>query len=171
MVTVQSPFPVHALPRLWSWTVSSQRQVNDDFAPKTLEAFVDNWERQELSGMKSWGVLRDGELGGVVTSTRFNPVVADAHCVFRKSFWGHETTAEALRLVFAEIFASGVQKISTICFFDNHALLGLVARLGFEREGTLKKNTLRGGELVDVAMIGLTRAAWEAPKELTCLSA
>jgi len=156
-VEIIEPFPPHALPRAWKWAQESRRQVADAFAPSTLDQFVEHWERQVRAGQRSWGVWRDAELGGIVTSMRFNAVLADAHCIFKRTFWGHETTAEALRLVFTEIFAGGVQKITTVCFSDNHALLGLVRRIGFEREGTLKKNALRDGDLCDQAVIGLTR--------------
>jgi RimJ/RimL family protein N-acetyltransferase len=161
MVTIASPFPRYALPRLWRWADASWRQVADDFAPRTLDEFVSYWETKECAGMRSWEVIRDGEMGGVVTSLRLNPVLADAHCIFKKSFWGHETTAEALRLVFEQLFADGVLKIETKCFHDNHALLGLVGKLGFEREGTRKQSTLRGGKLVDRAAVGLTKENWE----------
>jgi RimJ/RimL family protein N-acetyltransferase len=136
--------------------------VADDFAVKTLDEFVDFWERLTQAGKRSWGVWRDGELGGAIWSTRFSPVAADSHCIFKRAFWGHGTTAEALNLVYADVFAAGVEKISIVCFSDNHSLLGLVRKLGFEREGTLKKSTLRGGVLVDQAVIGLTRERFAA---------
>lgn len=160
-VAIESPFPIYALPRAWAWMEQSRRQVADDFAPGTLAEFVSFWQLRERAGMRSWAVLRDRELGGVVTSMRFTPVQADAHCVFKRAFWGHETTAEALRLVFADLFADGVEKITTLCFADSHALLGLVARLGFRREGLLEKNTLRDGVLVDQVVIGLTKERFD----------
>ena len=92
-----------------------------------------------------------------MTSSRINPVCVDAHCVFKRSFWGHATTVEALRQVFDEIFSSGVIKITATAFADNHALLGLVRKLGFQREGVLRQQTRRAGELIDVVVIGLTR--------------
>jgi RimJ/RimL family protein N-acetyltransferase len=156
-VNVVEPYPVYALPRLWQWAEESRRQVADESSPKTLDDFVQFWERLAQSGQRSWGVWRDSELGGAIWSTRFSPVVADSHCIFKRAFWGSGTTAEALRLAYAEIFESGVQKINIVCFSDNHSLLGLVRKLGFEREGTLRKSALRDGELVDQAVIGLTK--------------
>jgi len=156
-VTVSRPFPIHALPRLWAWTVESRRQVADDFAVQTLEEFVSRWEAAETAGRSSWAVWRDKELGGAVTSSRINPVCVDAHCVFKRSFWGHAVTVEALRLVFEEIFSNGILKITATAFYDNHALLGLVRKLGFQKEGVLRQQTRRAGELIDVVVIGLTR--------------
>jgi RimJ/RimL family protein N-acetyltransferase len=157
-VKVAAPFPVHALPRLWQWAEDSRRQVADEFAPKTLDQFVEDWERATHGGQWSWGVWRDGDLGGAIWSRRLSPVMADSHCIFKRAFWGSGTTAEALRLAYADIFADDqVQKIAIVCFADNHALLGLVRKLGFEREGILRKSTLREGKLVDQAVIGLTK--------------
>jgi RimJ/RimL family protein N-acetyltransferase len=93
--------------------------------------------------------------------------MADSHCIFKRAFWGSGTTAAALRQVYAEIFADGgeqkitIKKITIVCFSDNHALLGLVRKLGFEREGVLKKSTLRDGQLVDQVVTGLTRERFE----------
>jgi RimJ/RimL family protein N-acetyltransferase len=156
-VTIERPFPTYALPRVWGWTVESRRQVADDFAVKTLDEFVNQWEAAERAGRSSWGVWRDKELGGAVTSARVNPMCVDAHCVFKRSFWGHAVTVEALRLVFEEIFSNGeTQKIMATAFRDNHALLGLVRKLGFQKEGVLRQQTRRNGEMVDVVLIGLT---------------
>lgn len=154
---VVEPFPGYALPRLWTWLQASRRMSADEFSAATLDQYVDDWDRRERAGMRSWGVWRNGELGGAVTSMRFNPVLADFHCLFHRSFWGHETTAAALRFVFAQLFADEVRKIATFCYADNHALLGLVRKLGFEREGTVREYALRDGQMVDMAIIGLTR--------------
>jgi RimJ/RimL family protein N-acetyltransferase len=156
-IEVRSPFPLHAVPRLWAWAEDSRRQVADEFSPKSLDEFVDFWERLAQAGQRSWGVWRDDELGGAIWSMPLSPVMADSHCIFKRAFWGSGTAVEALRRVYAEIFDGGVQKITIVSFSDNHALLGLVRKLGFEREGMLRKSTLRDGELVDQAVSGLTR--------------
>jgi RimJ/RimL family protein N-acetyltransferase len=156
-VTVERTFPHYALPRLWGWTVESRRQSTDDFSSRTLEEFIREWDAAERVGRSSWGVWRDGELGGVVMSRRINPVCADAHCVFKRSFWGHKTTVEALRLVFDEIFVGETRKITAWAYHDNHALLGLARKLGFQKEGVLRQQTRRDGEMVDVVLIGLTK--------------
>lgn len=156
-VEVVEPFPPYAVPRLWSWSQEFFNRVADDYAPKTLEQFVKNWEEKAREGRRTWGVLRDGELGGMVCSTRISPVLADAHCIFKRSFWGHQTTAEALRMVFDQIFESGAEKICSTAFRTNHALFGLVKKLGFQREGMLRSHTRQSGEPVDVAIVGLLK--------------
>ena len=157
VVAIEEPFPLHAVPRVWAWTQQFRDRVADDFGPQTLDEFVQQWERDAVAGRRTWIVLRDGEMGGVITSRKISPMVADAHCIFKREFWGQGTTAEALRLVFEQVFLSGVEKISAMTFADNHALLGLVKRLGFEREGLLRSQTKRNGVAADVVIVGVTK--------------
>lgn len=163
VVTVESPFPEYALPRLWQWISSSRNSVCDDFSPKNIDELVVHWERKRRAGERTWGVFRSGDLGGMISSSLFSPILADIHCIFKRSFWGHETTFNAMNLVAGEIFSREdnekrqVQKITSMAFFDNHALFGLVKKLGFVKEGSLRQHALRDGKLVDVVIGGLTR--------------
>lgn len=131
----------------------------DDFAPATLEAFV----ARELGAVNrtSWSVSRDGELCGVVSFDLESPVMGVASAIFRRDFWGHETTLPALRLVYAEIFASGVRKICGRAFRDNNAVLSVAAALGAKREGVLREHALRGGKMVDMVVTGLNQGDFE----------
>lgn len=161
-ISVQSPFPLHAVPRIWAWIQDFRWRVSDDFGPASEEEFVRTW-LDRLEVQRSWAVYRDGELGGVVTASQETPIVATAHCLFAKRFWGHETTLPALRLAFGEIYRDfGVSKIASLAFEDNKQLLCLVRLLGGEKEGVLRKHTLRKGELVNMIAIGVLRSDFEA---------
>lgn len=163
VVTLQSPFPEYAVPRVFVWISEFRHRVADDFAPNTLEGFVEQWERD--AGRKTWAVIRDGEIGGVITARALSPLVSEAQCVFAKRFWGHETTLVALRLAFAEVFTGSIgevftgttKKISLVLFRDNHAIIGLIKKLGGTVEGTLVDHTLRGGRPVDLVVIGIQK--------------
>lgn len=159
MVRVESPFPESAIPRVWSWIQGFRERVADDFAPASIEQFVQFWSSQ--SQAKTWGVWRDGELGGLVVVKEISPVLAESHCLFKRSFWGHDTTLAALRAVYAEVFATGIEKVFSVAFRDNAQLLGLARRIGAQKEGILRKHTRRGGELVDMIAIGLLREDFE----------
>lgn len=161
-VSVQSPFPLHAVPRIWAWIQDFRWRVSDDFAPATEEEFVEAW-MSRLEVQRSWAVYRDGELGGLVTAAQETPVVAIAHCLFAKRFWGHETTIPALRLAFGEVYRDlGVSKISSLAFEDNVQLIHLVRKLGGEKEGVLRKHTRRQGKLVNMIALGMLREDFEA---------
>lgn len=85
----------------------------------------------------------------------------ETHALFRKDFWGKATTQTALRLVYAEVFASGVHRIYGLPFSDNNAMISLARNVGFRREGVLRETTKRGGEFVDQVMLGMTQGDFE----------
>jgi len=156
-VSVSEPFPLFHLPRVWVWTQEFRSRVADDFGPQSLEEFMRLQEARAAMGLRSWGVYRQNELGGIVTFEASSPICGAAHCIFKKSFWGHDTTVEAMRLVFDEVFGGGIEKILSLAFADNVQLLYAVRLLGFQKEGVLRKQTQRGGELVDMMALGCTR--------------
>src|ERR1700683_3689485 len=157
MVIVERGFPISFVPRVWAWTEPFQNRVRDDFSPKTIEQFLDEWEAAEAGGRESWSVTRDGELGGMIQSTRCSPILADVGCVFKPSFWGQATTKPAMETVLTEIFSTGILKITSSAFRDNAAVIGLLKNLGGKTEAVLEGHTLRGGRLVDVVIISLTK--------------
>lgn len=151
-VRVESPFPEHAVPRTWTWAQEFRSRVADDFGPQTLHAFMEAWQAKD---QRTWGVWRGDELGGMVTVEPISPLVVSSHCLFKKSFWGHETTLPALQQVFREVFGAGVHKVFSLVFSDNHQMIGLAKKLGFVREGVLRRQTLRNGKLIDQVALGL----------------
>lgn len=159
MVRVESPFPEAAIPRVWSWIQEFRYRVADDFAPDTIEQFVEFWANHTV---ETWGVWRDGELGGLVVITPVSPVLVESHCLFKRTFWGHDTTLEALRQVYTQVFArGGIEKIFSVAFRDNAQLLGLARKLGAQKEGVLRRHTRRLGEMVDMIAIGLLKEEFE----------
>lgn len=157
-ITVETPFPEYAVPRVWTWMERFRSRVADDFAPKTLEEFVDDWERR---GSETWAVYRDGELGGLVTVEQVSPVVASSHCLFKKEFWGAETTIPALQQVYGKVFERGITKISSAVFHDNDTIKSLAYKIGAKREGMLRNQTLRGGKPVHMVVVGLLKEDFE----------
>lgn len=154
---MESPFPEHALPRVWKWIEAFRWRVADDFGPKTLDEFVQHVGREPLT----WGVFRGDELGGLVTARPLSPVTVESAYLFKREFWGSEATAEGLRTVYAELFAKGYERIFGLVFADNAQLLGLMKRMGFEREGRLRAHTRRNGKPVDLIVAGLLKGDFE----------
>jgi RimJ/RimL family protein N-acetyltransferase len=114
------------------------------------------------SNVKTWAVYRGSELCGMVSFTLGpNGLTGDTHALFRKDFWGKATTQTALRMVYGEIFASGVHRIHGAPFKDNGAMISLARTVGFQREGILRETTMRGGEYVDQVMLGMTEGDFE----------
>ena len=76
------PFPAWAWPLAWEWY--RQSRLPDDFSPKTPEQFV------ELSSgryTRTFGVIKDGLLGGVVAFEQASPALAIMHVLFAKSLY------------------------------------------------------------------------------------
>jgi RimJ/RimL family protein N-acetyltransferase len=157
-VHVENPFPEHAVPRIWTWTEEFRWRVSDDFGPKSLEEFMSQWAE---ASEQRWAVYRDGDLGGLVTASAMTPIVATSHCLFKKSFWGQETTLPALRQVYQQVFGAGFHKILSFVFRDNKQIIGLARKLGAAKEGVLRKQTLRRGKLVDMVALGLLQEDFE----------
>ena len=155
-VRIETPFPAQAVPRIWIWTQEFRWRVADDFGPKCLEDFVMEWRERERA-QQSWAVYCGEELGGVVTVQRMTPIVATSHCIFKRTFWGPQTTLPALRLVYEKVFDDGYEKILSFAFRDNAQLLGLARKLGAEKEGVLRKQTKRNGRPTDMIAIGLLK--------------
>lgn len=166
MVTIASPFPPADIPRVWQWLEPFRARVSDDFSPKTMDEFV-RWFMAQSDVMKTWGVYRSGELGGVISFQQVSPVVGTAHATFKKTFWGHGTTIPALQMAFAEMFEI-VPKVSSPVFQANKAMLGLLAKMGARREGLLEGHTLQGGKPVNLVMVGCFKDSFgkvaEAPE-------
>lgn len=156
---IDSPFPRAALPRVWNWVETFRGRFADDFFAKDIDTFVDDWIEKERGGRRSWGVRRQGILGGVITSERTHPTVADFHCIFAADFWGRDTVVPALGQVCDEIFQDeAIDKLSTVAFARNMSLAGMIRHFGVTREGLLHGHTRQNGKLVDLQILGLQRS-------------
>ena len=160
VLRLESPFPEYALPRVWTWIEDFRHRVADDFSPRTLGGFMRHWaERKPFR--KTWGVWRGEELGGLVIYEPWQPGVGTSHALFKRSFWGRTTTRQALELVYAELFDSGVRKVVSFPFRANNAIIALGKSLGAVTEGLLKAQTLRDGQPVDVIILSLFKEDFE----------
>lgn len=153
---VTTPFPLHAVPRIWTWAEEFRHQVMDDFGPKSLAEFVTDWEmKAELR--ESWAIEHNGEIGGMVCVDRVSPVLGHVQSITKRAFWGAEKMLEPMREIYGHAFALGYQKIYSLTFTDNSNVIHLARKLGATREGKLRQHTIRNGKLVDMLIMGLTQ--------------
>ncbi len=161
MIGIVSPFPFHALPKLWRWIEAARDRIADDYFPKTLDDFITQWEQFREAGRRSWAVYSDAELCGVFVVSRTSPLCCDAHCIFARRFWGRTVTVTASHMLANELFSdtpnNRYEKVSTMAFADNKSLGALIKALGGSREGLLRNHTRRGGKFVDVMILSLER--------------
>gem|GEM_PF-1272088 len=159
MIEARNPFPLESLPDVWEWTLAVPRATRDDFSPQTLEEFLLN-QIERSDDLYTWGIYRDEEIGGIVWVEQVSPIVVAAHCLFKKSFYGHRTTIPALNQIAAKLFAAGFEKIQMPTFADNHAIRSLIKKLGGKQEGLLRRHTRRDGQPLDVVIFGLLKDEW-----------
>lgn len=162
---VESPFPAWAWPLAWEWFQKFRDRVCDEFSPATREEFVARMA-ETANPEDTWGVWRDEQLGGLIWTPIVTPYLANAHTLFKRSFWGRETTVQAARLVYAQVFDRGVGKIASAAFADNHQVRAFARELGWVEEGTLRKHTRRNGQPIDMVAFGLLKEEFYA----TCCS-
>lgn len=157
-VSIKSPFPPDQVPRIWMWMQPFKRSVMDDYAPQTMEEFVRDWAERERNGQRSWVVNRDGERGGVIFAGPVQPGVLDIHSLFKKDFWGRDTTLQATEMACAELFEQGARKLMCTMFSSNKAIIALAKLLGGVTEGRLYSHTMVEGKPVDVEIVAIHKA-------------
>jgi RimJ/RimL family protein N-acetyltransferase len=165
-VTLEAPFPLYCVPRIWDWLQPFYDRVYDDSGPKSLEEFVDQWVRAERNGRRSWGVIKNGGFGGVIVASSISPWVAEMHCIFRKEFWGHENTIPALEAVADLLISEGIDKVTAGVAFDNHGLIALLKKLGGVKEGGLKGQLRRKGEPTELIIMAIHKEAYNARRRI-----
>lgn len=78
-------------------------------------------------------------------------------------YWGKGLMTEACRALVRYVFAEfAVERLQARVFVGNDASERVMAKLGFSREGVLRRTILRRGRWWDVAMWSMVRAEGEA---------
>lgn len=119
-----------------------------------------------------WGVsrLEDGSAIGTVTLASLDLVNRRAEIGFAlaRSCWGCGYMKEALGAALEYAFSGlGLGRIEADVDPDNAASLGLLERLGFQREGYLRERWRVGGGVQDTVMLGLLQREWNARSPTT----
>ena len=157
------PFPDVALPLLWQWIEEARTQVADDFAPQTPTEFIALERARVADGsIINFAIYRDFELGGYVKVVPTGPITCDAHCIFKRDFYGTQTTLPALNDVARQLFEAGIERITLSTLAQNAAIRALLRKLGAVEEGRLREATRQNSLPVDVVVFGLLKHEWEA---------
>jgi len=149
--SIESPFPIESVPRVFLWSMEFWRSVMDDSMPQEMTAFVDRWEKTERL---TWGVYRGEDIGGAITA-RIEGDVAHLRAVFARRFWEEETTKPAIDIVVKTLFEQGIAKVAWWPPAHASALVSLARAAGFTREGTLHKQVTQRGKRIDLALFGI----------------
>ncbi len=137
--------------------------VPSPYTHATAEQFVARAILADRAVRPSWAVSLDGEMiGSVSFGSESDWKIAALGYGLNKAYWGKGLAAEAVSAVLRQAFAGYEQlrRIRAHTDSRNSRSIGLLRRLGFTQEGTLRANQLNKGEFVDEAIFGLLREEW-----------
>ena len=113
---------------------------------------------------------RDGQIVGISGLSDINYIHGDAVAALfvsqpgRRKGLGMRMTAMMVDLGFNQL---RLERLTTYCREDNTASQELVAKLGFVREGVIRKAWYSGGKQFDIHAVGLLKEEWaEARRHL-----
>lgn len=78
-----------------------------------------------------------------------------------QAHWGQGMMAEALHAMLGHGFEEmGLNRVEALVHPENGRSIGLLEKLGFQREGLLRQYYNRGGEFFDHMLLSLLRGEW-----------
>jgi RimJ/RimL family protein N-acetyltransferase len=109
-----------------------------------------------------WAIRRPGDtrLVGTATLFRFSAqnLRAEIGYILGREHWGQGLMREAMDAILDYAFGPlGLQRIEADTDPRNAASIGMLERLGFVREGLLRRRWIVGGEVCDSVLLGLLR--------------
>ena len=125
------------------------------------------FRRQYAEGLRlRWAIaVKDSdEVIGDIAFVMFDPRLAQGEMGFNlgAAHWGKGLMREAAEAVLGFGFGKmEMLRVSAIVLAENLPCLGLLKRLGFVREGVLRKAGMLKGEVRDLELLALLREDWE----------
>lgn len=108
-----------------------------------------------------WLLVTAGGPAGCFLFHAHNAVTFEVHTCLTPQMWGPKAR-EAARLAQIWIFTNTpAQKLVTHVPSYNAVALRFALRCGFTQEGVNRASFLRGGELLDQHLLGLTKKEWQ----------
>ena len=158
-ITITEPFESWAWPSAYAWAERCRSMFADGTVPSSLAAFVES-NSVRFRSSRTFGLWKDGTIGGVVILEPASPHVVTAHILLSKRLWGIPAVQlqEAARLAFEADPA--LIRIQAFVPAWNRLAIALCLRLGASLEGTLRSATLRNGKPADAVVMALTREDW-----------
>lgn len=105
----------------------------------------------------TYSVLVDDELVGFVQYERKTFLLCEIHCGFLRGFRGKFAIAVIRRTMASMFLEKGMTSIVAMVPSDNVPAIRLARVIGFAHWGRLRNAVLRGGQLRDYIVLGVTR--------------
>ena len=137
--------------------------IPQPFARPQAERFVAERIVRDWNRYPAWAIMRGGGvIGGLGLQLEANDRSATINYGLARTHWGQGLTTEAAQAVVDVAFHIWplLNRIESFTDARNTASLRVMAKLGMQREATLRQSRLRRGELVDWAGCGLLRRDW-----------
>jgi len=155
MLQLISPFPQDHYAEAWKWLREFPDANFDDYGPQNQDAFAAEMARRAKTE-RTWGVLLDGELCGVIGALALSPDrrLWTWHGIcFAQRVHHSGVPQEAVQRIIAELFESGCAKLCAGFFSHNFRIERFLASLGFLNEGVLRRHTLQHGQPVAMRLM------------------
>jgi len=158
-------------PTFWAWNQDSEMARHLDFIwpPVSLvsvQAWAEKQAQQRMEEDRFHWVIENpaGEAVGAINTHHCEP--RNGTFMYgvniARQHWGHGYATAAIQLVLRYYFHElRYQKVTVSVHGDNPPSIALHEKLGFAREGTLRRMLYTGGGYVDVHWYGMTREEWE----------
>ncbi len=145
--------------RYWSSPPFVSRDQAQELVDEIRRHFADK-------SLFQWGIelLDDGHVIGTCTLAEPSEQNRRAELGFAlgRAWWGRGYAREAVEALLAFAFGElDLHRIEADADPRNDASIGLLERIGFVREGTLRERWIVAGETQDTAFFGLLRREWE----------
>ena len=83
-------------------------------------------------------------------------------------FWGRGLVVEASRALLRFVFTEyAVERLQARVFVGNDASERVLQKLGFTREGVMRRSVFRRGQWWDLIMYSMLRSEWESREAAT----
>ncbi|MHC1787878.1 MAG: GNAT family N-acetyltransferase [Christensenellales bacterium] len=113
----------------------------EPYGPLTMEQAAQELDRRRVSGEFTAVVLKSsGKVIGNIYLAERKCGAMEIGYLLNESWWGKGYAAEACKAVIEQAFTGGVSRITAQCDPQNTASWRLLERLGFSREGHLRRN-------------------------------
>lgn len=160
------PRPEHA-ERMMAWRQEPQGRRDNPYDDVSLEVLRERLVRPDLHDaarvQQRWMVEVGEEVVGSVSIHSLNLRMrhAEVGYVIGDAWKGRGYATAALRLLVPLAWEAGLRRLMALVAAENLASQRVLQKVGFTREGLLRRHFLIEGREVDEVVFGLLREEWE----------
>lgn len=135
--------------------------------PEQAAAIIQSFSKGFDSGMATrWGIIlkESGELVGTIGIHNWNKRVGRAEIGYElhPDHWRKGIAKEAVHAVLDHSFNElGIFRMGAVVFPENEVSLGMLEKIGFQKEGLLRAYLHQGGRSHDSFMLSLLKTEWK----------